>query len=170
MKVEELIKEYAQAKKMKKEYDFSKHIKTHYMPYSEKCALVKNIVETTSYEDVNGVKLYKRNTKSMLFIFTMQLIQRYTDVEFAAEEVPQVYDLLMESGTMNGLMSAIPEEEISILRGMVDMERDDLEINTRSLISFFETKADALKIAMDSVQKVLNKPEIQAKITDYISK
>ena len=36
MKVEELIKEVANAKRLKHEYDFSKHIKMHYMPYAEK--------------------------------------------------------------------------------------------------------------------------------------
>ena len=104
----------------------------------------------------------------MLFVFTMQLIKNYTDIEFKNEDVPKVYDVLMESGTMNGLMKKIPKEEIAILRGMVDMEREDLEVNTRSLVSFLETKADAMKMAFDSFQKVLEKPEIQAKITEYL--
>lgn len=168
MKIEELITEYTQATRMKQKYDFSKRIKRFYMPYGEKCALVKSIIETTSYNEVNGIKYYKRNTNSMLFVFTMQLIKNYTDIEFETEDVAKVYDTLMESGAMNGLMNEIPEEEISILRGMVDMERDDLEVNTRSLVSFFETKADAIKLAFDSFQKVLDRPEIQAKITDFM--
>lgn len=164
MKAEELIKNYVQCKRMKQEYDFSKHITRNYVPYAEKCALVKSVVDATSYEEVGGIKYYRRNTKGMLFIFTMQIIQKYTDLEFSNEEVANVYDLLMESGTMNGLMSAVPEEEINILRGMLDMERDDIEVNTRSLISFFETKADTMKLAFDSIVDLVNRPEIQAKI------
>lgn len=168
MKVEELIKEYTQAKRMKKEYDFSKRITKFYMPYGEKCALVKSIVETTSFEDINGTKVYKRDTKNMLFVFTMHLIAYYTDVEISPETPLAVYDSLMESGIMNGLMIQIPEDEISILRGMVDMERDDLEVNSRSLLSFFEAKSEAIRIVTDKFFSVLERPEIQAKIDDLI--
>ena len=166
MNVEELIKKYEAAKKTKKEYDFSKHLKMSYMPYGEKCSLVKNVVENTSYVEVAGKKVYKRNTASMLFVFTMQLISRYTDIDIDGEKVVADYDALMESGVMNLLMSQIPEEEVSILRGMLDMQRDDEEMNTRSLISFFETKADVAKMFFDSLGKVLDKPEIQAKIAE----
>lgn len=162
MKVEDLIK----LTKGKKEYDFSQRIKMKYMPYSEKCTLVKTIIDATSYTEMNGKKVYKRNTASMLFVFTMKLIEMYTDLEFDKNEVVSVYDTLMETGLMNQLMSQIPEEEVSILRGMLDMQRDDEEMNTRSLISFFETKADAVQIMMDGLSSVLNRPEVQAKISE----
>ena len=162
MKVEDLIK----LTKSKKDYDFSQRIKMKYMPYSEKCALVKSVIENTSYEEQEGKRIYKRNTAGMLFVFTMQLISRYTDLEFEKENVVVVYDALMESGLMNKLMAQIPEEEISILRGMLDMQRDDEEMNTRSLISFFETKADVARIFFEGLNKVLDKPEVQAKIAE----
>ena len=162
MKVEDLIK----LTKSKKDYDFSQRIKMKYMPYSEKCALVKSVIENTSYEEQEGKRIYKRNTAGMLFVFTMQLISRYTDLEFEKENVVVVYDALMESGLMNKLMAQIPEEEISILRGMLDMQRDDEEMNTRSLISFFETKADVARIFFEGLTKVLDKPEVQAKIAE----
>lgn len=162
MKVEDLIK----LTKSKKDYDFSQRIKMKYMPYSEKCALVKSVIENTSYVEQEGKRIYKRNTAGMLFVFTMQLISRYTDLEFEKENVVVVYDALMESGIMNKLMAQIPEEEISILRGMLDMQRDDEEMNTRSLISFFETKADVARIFFEGLNKVLDKPEVQAKIAE----
>lgn len=162
MKVEDLI---ALTKK-RKEYDFSQHIKLRYMPYAEKCSLVKSIIDKSSYEEIGGKKVYKRNTASMLFVFTMQLISHYTNLEFDSDEVVQTYDTLMETGLMNQLMIQIPEEEISILRGMLDMQRDDEEANTRSLVSFLETKADAVQIMMDGLYDALNRPEVQAKISE----
>ena len=87
------------------------------------------------------------------------------DLEFERENVVLVYDALMETGLMHRLMEQIPEEEISILRGMLDMQRDDVEANSHSLISFFETKYDSIKIAFDSVNKVLDNPEIKEKIS-----
>ena len=58
---------------------------------------------------------------------------------------------------MSHLMELIPEEEINILHGMLDMQRDDVEANTRSLVSFFETKADAMLLALDGINKVMEK-------------
>lgn len=174
MKVEEIIKKNNEAKKLKKEYDFSQHITRRYMPYSEKCSLVKSIVNNTSYPefDEDGVptnkSLYRRDTASMLFCFTMQLITNYTDLEFEHDEVVQVYDALMESGVMNCIMTEIPEEEIKILRGMLDMQRDDEEANFHSLVSFFETKTEAIQLAIESFGKAFEKPEIQAKIAELM--
>ena len=160
MKVDELIK----LAKGKKDYDFSQRIKLRYMPYAEKCVLVKNAVEVTSYITVNGKKLYKRNTAGMLFYFTMKMIENYTDLEYEKDNVVIVYDALMESGLMEKLMQEIPESEIKILRGMLDMERDDIEANTRTLVSYIETKSDAFEMAVDKLTEALMSPEIQAKI------
>ena len=165
MKVEELIKKYQETKTLKKEYDFSKHLKMKYMPYGEKCSLVKNIVENSSYVEVAGKRVYKRNTASMLFVFTMQLIARYTDIEVDSDNVVKDYDLLMESKAMNLLMSQIPEEEVSILRGMIDMQCDDEEVNNRSIVSFLETKADAVQMMFSALENVLSRPNIQEKIS-----
>lgn len=167
MKVDELIKEYEKAKKTKKEYDFSKRIKMQYMPYSQKCSLAKNIVANTSYVEVEGKSLYKRNTASMLFLFTMQLIANYTDIEIESKDVVEAYDLLVESGLMDELLSAIPDSETKILKGLLDFERDDLECNTRSLVSFLETKFESMDIAMTSLLNVLDRPEIKAKIEEF---
>lgn len=166
MKVDEIIKKRDELEKIKKEYDYSVHLKMKYMPYTRKCALVKGVIDNTSYAEIDGKKYYRRNTAGMLFVFTMQLIANYTDLEFEQQDVVKTYDALMESGVMNGLMNEIPEEEISILRGMLDMQRDDEEVNNHSLVSFFENKADALVMAMDSIKKVMEKPEIQAKLTE----
>lgn len=155
--VDKLIKEYHDAKRQKRNYDFSKFSKMTYMPYSEKCALVKSIVDTTSYIEVEGRKMYQRNTASMLFVFTMKIIEAYTCLVWKPDEVVSCYDKLMESGVMSHLMELIPEEEINILHGMLDMQRDDVEANTRSLVSFFETKADAMLLALDGINKVMEK-------------
>lgn len=164
MTVDKLLEACEWAKRKKRDYDFSQHLKKKYMPYVEKCALVKSVLDSSSYIEINGKKTYKRNTAAMLFAFTMQLIERYTDIEFDTENVVQTYDVLMETGLMNSLMSQIPDEEINILRGMLDMQRDDEEANTRSLISFFETKYDSILMAIDSMGKAIEKPEIQEKI------
>ena len=170
MTVEELIKKYEESKKLKKDYDFSKHIKLHYMLYTEKLSLVKNILEATSYIDVENKRGYRRDTPNMIFVFTMKLIEKYTDIDIKPENVVSDYDLLMETGIMHLLTAAVPEDEVKIIQGMLDMARDDLEYNTRSLVSFLESKTDALRIAMDSVNAVLERPEVKAKIAEFTKK
>lgn len=170
MTVEELIKKYEESKKLKKDYDFSKHIMLCYMPYAEKLSLVRNIMEATSYIDVENKKGYRRDTPNMIFVFTMKLIEKYTDIDIKPENVVSDYDLLMESGVMHLLTAAVPEGEVKIIQGMLDMTRDDLEYNTRSLVPFIETKADAFQMVMNSLNNVLEKPEIQAKIAEFKAK
>ena len=164
MKASKLVEEYNKVKKLQKPYDFKKHIVRTYLPYTEKVGLVKRVINATSYVDINGKNTYMRNTNSMLFFFFIGILEKYTDVEIDMSKVNVEYDLLSESDVLNELMTAIPESEITILRGMLDMERDDLEYNTRSLVAFLESKVEALSLATDSIVKVLKKPEIQAKI------
>lgn len=167
MKVDELIKEVNSARKIKKEYDFSKRIKLKYMPYSNKCALVKSIVNGTCYVEVDGKKLFRRDSSNMLFVFTLKQLELYTDIEFEGYEAPQVYDTLMETGLMNRLMTAIPSEERNILQGMLDLQLEDEEANAHSVASFLETKYESLKIAFDSIGKVLDNPAIKAKLAEF---
>lgn len=166
MTIENLVEQYEWTKRKNREYDFSQHITRKYMPYAEKCALVKGVVDSSSYIEFDGKKIYRRNTANMLFVFTMQIISKYTDLEFDTDATVKCYDKLMESGMMNKLMSQIPEEEISILRGMLDMQRDDEEANTRSIVSFLETKVEALQMGFDSLNKILERPDTQEKIAN----
>ena len=170
MTVENLITEYEKAKKIKKDYNFKQHIKMTYMPYADKCALVKSIVEQTSYVDTPTGKVYRRDTSHMLFLFTIQLILRYTDIEIEPNNVVKDYDSLMESGTMNGLMAQIPQEENAILSGMMDMTRDDLEVNTRGIVPYLETKDSLIMTFLDGFEKALNRPEIRERIEKMIER
>lgn len=159
MKVDELIK----LSKGPKEYDFSQRITRKYLPYGEKCVMVNNIVDCTSYEDIVGKKIYKRNTASMLFVFTMKVISSYTDLEFEQENVVLVYDALMETGIMDKLLKCIPESELSVLKNMLDMQRDDVEFNTRSLVAYLETKDQSDQLVLDRFEKAMQVVEQKQK-------
>jgi hypothetical protein len=102
----------------------------------------------------------------MLFIFSMKLIEKYTNIELDINNINADFDKLMESGAMDNLTDAIPESEVTILKGMLDMARDDLEFNTRSIVSFLETKSEAIRMAIDSLANVLDNPEIKVKIAE----
>ncbi len=166
MTVDEFIKEYEQKKK-KVDYTPANHITLKYMPHAKKIAFVKGIINASSYDEVNGKKIYKRDTPNMMFLFSMRLVKEYTDIEVVDSEVVQNYDALVSSGAMNSILDAIPSEEVKLLKGMLDLARDDLEVNTRSLVSFLETKFESMDLAMESILKVLDKPEIKEKINEF---
>lgn len=165
MKVSEFVNQYLESKKMK-EYTPKEHIKLNYLPHTQKIALVKGIVDATSYAKIDGKQVYKRDTPNMFFLFSMKLVETYTDIEINTAQVVNEYDDLVRCGAMNALLSCIPESEIDILKGMLDMVRDDLEANTRSMVSFLETKFDSMDIAMNSLFSALDRPEIKEKIAE----
>lgn len=167
MIVSEFIKEYLESKK-RKEYTPSEHIKLDYLPHTQKIALVKGVVDAASYVTVNGKEVYKRDTPNMLFLFSMKLVETYTDIEINTAQVVNEYDDLVRCGAMDALLFCIPESEIKILKSLLDMVQDDLETNTRSLISFLETKTDSINMAINSLVEVLDKPEIKAKINELV--
>jgi hypothetical protein len=166
--VENLLKAMAKVSEAKRSYDFSKHITRQYMPYTEKCALVKNIIDKTSYVESDGVRVYRRNTNSMFFIFSIKIIEYYTNIKIDVSQIAKEYDALVESGAMNNLMEQIPQKEVSILQGMLDMERDDLEANTRSLVAYLDDKYEAIRLSFDSFNKALENLNVQSKIEEII--
>ena len=91
----------------------------------------------------------------------MHLITQYTDIQYDASIVPQVYDALMESGAMQVLLSSIPESEVTEFRTLIDMCVSDIYENERELSSFLETKFDAISLTIEqitsSIQDTLSK-------------
>lgn len=168
--VDELKKKVEAARKTKKDYPFAKHIIREYLSHAEKLALVKGVVNASSYVEVNGKKIYKRDTPLRMFLFSMRLITLYTDIEINISKIDDEYDKLVSSGAMNGLLSSIPSEEINILQGMLDLVQDDLETNTRDFISFLESKIELVGIAFNTLLDVLDRPDIKQIISDMKEK
>ena len=129
----------------------SHRITKRYIPYEEKIAECSNIVEVTSYIDMNGQKLYNRNTPSRAMIFSLTLIKKYTDIEINFENVLPDYNLLEENDLIEPIINAIPAKEISIWQTVMKMIEDDKAENERSLLS----KLDALSITANTFLEAL---------------
>ena len=96
----------------------------------------------------------------------MKVISSYTDLEFEQDNVVLVYDALMETGIMDKLLNAIPESELSVLKNMLDMQRDDVEFNTRSLVAYLETNDQTAQLVMYRFEKAVQSIELQQKDKD----
>ncbi len=163
MTVNELIEKYNEAKKTNRKYDFSKHIKNTYLPYSRKIAIAKRALRATSFKEVGHFEFYEQDTPIMMLLFTVALIEEYTDIEFEHTDNYSIeYDMLAASGVLEGIIAAIPEKEMDICDGIRKMVKDDFMVNTRSLVSFLETHSQSWQTAIDSLTAQLNGNDLKS--------
>lgn len=93
-----------------------------YLPFNEKKALVKRIVEESAIEENGFIRI---DEISRYLVFTIRALETYTDLEFdedlsiAAEE----YDILARENKLNTIISFF-EAEYNTLLSLVQMEVD----------------------------------------------
>ncbi len=166
MTVEKLIEEYSKAQKIKRDYNFSKHLRRSYVPHLEKISAMESVVKRCSYDEIEGETVYNRHTPTLFFTFTMRMIALYTDIEI--ENPIQDYDALAEAQLLKALISIIPESEYTLCEKIMQMIRNDIEFNTRDLVPFLESKIKALGIGADTILSTMSNPDVIAKITKQL--
>lgn len=119
------------------EYLHSRITKT-YIPYEEKVALCKAIVNGTTHVNVDGETLYQKNTPAQFVNYALTLISRYTDIEIDFDNVLVEYNRLDEQDLINKLISIIPEREYASWNRIMQMTNDDAYDNERSIASMLE--------------------------------
>ena len=144
MKVEEFIKEYLENKD-----SLSKHIVTTYVPYATKIALSKNNVAISLYKD--GV--YCLNSPIQYMLWVRMVIESYTDIRFS-EDVQKEFDLLEENNIMAEIIPFIESDYNRFLK-VFQLTVNDTIDRENNLISFLETKIEALEKAFDVMETAL---------------
>ncbi len=151
MTVKEFVEEYNKA--TNKTALVGKHIKTDYLPYEQKIALAKSIVNATMYQEIDNTKKFVFNTPAMYLMTIRAVIEQYTDLEWTDPE-----NILEEFNLLERYM--ITEEVINKTNGdytrfatVLNMVKDDRIDLERSLVSFFDNKIDALGLALDTISK-----------------
>lgn len=134
----------------------SKHIKTTYIPYVDKIATAKlNIVEPSTHKEVSGNKIFWRNTPVQALLFSLKLVDKYSDIEINPEKIYDEYDELVKVGALSDIIKAIPQNEVAEFDTVVKMVDADIEYNERSLPSWIENKVDALNIGLETILDVM---------------
>lgn len=159
-----------------KEAFVKKHIKRTYVPYAEKLAEAKKIADlsthTTLTTSLGTEIIYKKDTPVLYFLKTIRLINLYTDVEQGeTSDINKFYDSLAEIGAFDALLSQISEGEITQFSAMIDMCVSDIYENERDLVSFLDTKFEAMKMILNSASEFLkdklSESNIEALIKQY---
>lgn len=153
MKVNEFVEEYKQHK------DKDEYIKKHilldkYVPYVEKITRCKNIIDKTMYTELNGEKVFKKNSTSQYLLYTLTLIDLYTDLDIDFKNLLDEYDELEKYALITPIISFINENELQTWQTISNMIIDDLMVNTRSIVSWIDNKIDILSLMMNSIQDI----------------
>lgn len=142
MKINEFIKEYTEASD-KLEYVES-HVTEKYVGYATKVARCQKVIDVTSSKEINGEKVYAVDSTARFMLYTLVLIESYTDIEIDYSQAIVCFDLLSENNVVANVLSCIPEREQKMFQLVFDMVRDDKYTNERELVSFIENKASAV--------------------------
>ena len=181
MKIKEFCKEYSnRIDKLKGDY-LKENIKiTPYISFIKKDALAQNIVNATTYkfEDYtkeDGTTGRRRtnqiqvNSTAQMLLFYRVIIENYTDLEVETEGFYEEYDALNESGVLfeltadfEGHPSLIPANEISELRGMVDLKQRDIMTNQYEIHSYISNQIERIT----EVGSVVLKPVLDKLATE----
>lgn len=146
MTVEQFINNYKSA--TDKDKFFSDSIITKYIRYTEKVTDCRNIVNITF--EINGDNKYKVDSPAQFVVFVMNLIYRYTNIE-KSDNMVNDFESLDELDIINGILDNIPERELSSYNTILNMCKDDYISNNRDLVSFLETKIDAILLTSDTI-------------------
>lgn len=156
--VDGFLREYSVAAKQQgsaMDMFIDKHITTKYVPYMTKCVYCDRIIKTTCHTKIGDKEIVKINTPSRYLYFTMRLIELYTDIEFAPEEVVQTYDKLNEVGAINAIITAIPKTEYNEFNTLLNMKLDDFYDNNYSVNALFSNFKDAFSISEEVIKEAL---------------
>ena len=179
--VKQFCKEYSnRIDKLKEDY-LKENLKiTTYLPFIKKDVLAQNIVNATTYkfEDYtkeDGTTGRRRtnqiqvNSTAQMLLFYRVIIENYTDLEVETEGFYEEYDSLNESGVLfeltadfEGHSSLIPANEISELRGMIDLKQRDIMTNQYEIHSYISNQIERIT----EVGSVVLKPVLDKLATE----
>lgn len=156
--VDAFIREYGVAAKQKgsaMDNFIDKHIITKYIDFIRKSVICDGIVDSTCHIVDGDRKLVKVNSANRYLFFVMKLIENYTDIEFANEEVVEAYDKLNEIGAIDVIVGSIPKSEYSEFQTILNMKMDDFRDNEYSLTAILYNFKESLSISEEVINSVI---------------
>jgi len=132
-----------------------------YVPYVTKRLFAKTILDRAFYRDG---KIHRDSLmKQMLYV--QALILMYTNIKIDAEHLIDDYDSLDSRHIIGYILSRIPESELLMFEGMIQMMFEDAQFNeyephayvTDQLTKFYPMISEKLNNLMDAITDALQK-------------
>jgi hypothetical protein len=112
-----------------------------YIAFTEKLSKAKRIAKITTHEynkDGKETGNIRVDSVARYLLFTLNIIDMYTNIDINFSNTAAEYDLLAENGLVKEILSMIPENEVSDFKILLDMSVDDImanELSTQAFIS-----------------------------------
>lgn len=156
--IKNFVEKYNTIKLEKSAEDFLKenvHIKT-YLPFLTKVALADNLAKITVLDKDTGNINVKSDVNYLLFCRI--IIEQYTDLKIETEGFFEEYDLLNESGLLDKIMQMIPKKEITELKMICDMKKEDTIFNMGTPKAYISQQIERITtIASVTLKPILEK-------------
>lgn len=137
------------------------HIVEKYIPYEKKIAICKNIIKCADYtNNIDGVekKYYSPNTPMRFLLFSMSIINNYTDIELdKIKDNPDIiggYNKLNAIGIFEILFREL-DREYRELNTILQMMVDDTISKENIFVGYLDTKIDSFKVAYDTIAPII---------------
>lgn len=154
MNVEKFVKDYS--KSQNKEGFLKKRFVNTYVDYNRKITLCTNVLRTTLFQKVKvsvdkEIEVFKQNTPATAMLFSLTLVNEYTDIDVDFKNALNEFDMLEKEGLVDLLVNSIPRLEHDKFQTILNMVRDDIYENERSLIGYLDSKLTATELGLGSI-------------------
>ena len=142
-----------------------------YLPVQEKLELISNVVNRALGEDTN----FANPVKVEVFA-ALEIIFGYTNVTFTEkqkEDTPKLYDLLNQSGFIDAVCEAIPEEEYDFIFNGIGESIEAIYKYKNSVVGLLETIStdyNNLDLDITSLGEKLSNPDNLTLLKDVLTK
>lgn len=156
MNIKDFIDGFLKSKK-KANY-LVEHIKDIYIPYEKKMTICDKVVKATTEVQVDeNKKIYKEDSVTRNLLYSIQLIDLYTDIDGLFENITESYNLLAENKILKILLSSLPRDEIEEFDAILEMTLNDFHENYRTIPSWLSTKFEAIELLFHGYEDALKK-------------
>ena len=152
MKINEFIKEYTEA--TDKQECIKSHVTESYVGYATKVAKCQKIIEVTYSKEINGEKVYFTDSTARFMLYTLMIIESYTDIEIDYSQPVVCFDMLFENNITAEILGCIPQQEQKMFQMVFDMVSDDKYANERDLPSYIDNKLTAIATVLGEIAKM----------------
>ena len=126
-----------------------------YLPIQEKLGLISNVVNRALGEDIS----FANPVKVEVFA-ALEIIFGYTNVTFTEkqkEDTPKLYDLLNQSGFIDAVCEAIPEEEYDFIFSGIEESIEAIYKYKNSIMGVLETISTNQELANFNLEELFEK-------------
>ena len=158
MTVTEFIEGYKKA--TDKEDYIKEHVIREYVPFLEKVTRCESVVRVTSFVKVDDQEVFKQNSPARFIFYMTTVIMSHTDIVIDPNRIHEEFDLLNGTDNLLGqILLCIPKHELDEFQMVINMVRDDMYENERSMTGFFERITEGVGLAIQTVLDTIAKAD-----------